>query len=341
MGLSRNSSIKYKLLSFDELVINLDRLTRFKLPEDSYNRVFSSILFKCLISPKYSKKDIENLNSKIISKFVQKIWNESVKSVFKTEKENDFLFAAKKLIINRTFKNIDDRTKDFINTRLNIAPLLNSINYSSASDNLRFWIKANGEITEKSQVTLDFISELRKKYKLKFPIEKILIVEGITEEILLPVFAEKLDRDFSKSGIYVLGAGGKSKSPSLYINLKNKIKIPFILLFDADAKEICKSLNDMLDKKDKIIIIQNGEFEDILSLNLIKRALNTEYEPITPIIKDDLHIYNKMCENIENFYRTRNLGEFKKSKLSKVIAKNIKYDTDITEEIKNIVQNII
>ena len=48
-----------------------------------------------------------------------------------------------------------------------------------------------------------------------------------------------------------------------------------------------------------------------------------------------------MCENIEEFYKSRHLGEFKKSKLSKIIAENIKYETDITEEIKNIIFSVI
>ena len=181
----------------------------------------------------------------------------------------------------------------------------------------------------------------RKKYNLKFPISKLIIVEGITEEILLPIFAKKLKHDFDNEGIYILGAGGKSKSPALYVKLKEKVKIPIVLLFDNDAIEICNILNKNLTKKDKIIIISQGEFEDILSLNLIKRSLNSEYEPVSKLLIDDLRIENKMCNNIELFYRTRHLGEFKKSKFSKIIAENIKYETDITEEIKNIIFSII
>ena len=74
------SLLKYKLLSFEELVINLDRLSRFKLPEDSFYRVFSDIILKYLISPKYSKSDIEKLDAKYLSKIVKKIWNDSVKN---------------------------------------------------------------------------------------------------------------------------------------------------------------------------------------------------------------------------------------------------------------------
>ena len=48
-----------------------------------------------------------------------------------------------------------------------------------------------------------------------------------------------------------------------------------------------------------------------------------------------------MCENIELFYKSRHLGEYKKSKVAKILAENIKYDTDISDEIKNIIKMII
>lgn len=335
------SSIKYKLLTFDELVINLDRLSRFKLPEDSFNRVFTSVLQKCLIQPTYSKAEIENLDAKYISDLVKEIWNKSVKNCCNTETNNINCNKALKLIIEHAFKNIDKRTKTLINTKLNISPILKMLSYKDAVFNLQFLMKVNEIFNQDSEFNIESLIELRNKFNLKYPISKILIVEGITEEILLPVFADKLNSNFDKNGIYILGAGGKSKSPALYLKLKNRVNIPIILLFDADAFEICNNLKETLIRKDKYILIPYGEFEDILSLNLIKRSLNNEYEPATPIIKDDLHIYNKMCENIENFYRTRHLGEFKKAKLSKILAQNVKYKTDITKEIKNLIHNII
>jgi hypothetical protein len=48
-----------------------------------------------------------------------------------------------------------------------------------------------------------------------------------------------------------------------------------------------------------------------------------------------------MCSNIEYFYRTRKLGEFKKAKFSKLIAENIKYNSDITDEIQKLINQII
>ena len=335
MPLQSDNNIKFKYLTFDELVINLDRLSRFKNPEESFYRVFSEIIFKCLITPKYSKNEIDNLSPEVISSIILKIWNESVKKLFGTKKKeiNNLLENH----INYAFKNYDERTKIFISTKLIITPILEKLDYNNIPINLKFLIQAS-KLNKMNDKNLDSI---RKNFKLKFPIKKLLIVEGITEEILLPVFANKLGYNFDELGIYVLGAGGKSKSPSLYLKLKDKLKIPVILLFDADAIEICEILNKSLLKKDKTILINEGEFEDILPINTIKRALNAEYTPATPLQIQELRLKEKMCENIELFYKSRHLGEYKKSKVAKIIAENIKYSTDISEEIKNIIKMII
>ena len=339
--LKTKSTIKYKLLSFEELVINLDRLSRFKLPDETYSRVFHNIIYTKLIYPKYSKLDIDTIDPKIIKNIVEEIWNKSVEKLFSSQNINITPNIALKNTIDNTFKNINERTKIYIKAKLNFSSILENIDYETSPINLKFLIKVNKEFSTKRKINIDDLKFLRNKYSLLFPINKLIIVEGITEEILLPAFANKMKSNFNKNGIFILGAGGKSKSPSLYIKIKNQIKIPIVFLFDYDAKEICSYLTNNIEEKDKTILIEKGEFEDILSINLLKRALNDEYKPATPILKDELHIYNKMCENIENFYRTRHLGEFKKAKLSKIIAKNIKYDTDLTDEIKKIIYNII
>ncbi len=327
-------NFKFKNLTLDELVISLDRLTRFKLPEISYYRVFSEIISKCLITPKLSKHDIENIDAYVLSSMVEKIWNTSVKDIFNVKFlpiQNKVL----KILISETYKNIDNYTKTLVNAKLNIDYILNSADSDKLPINLRFLKQA------KNFENYDEIIKLRKEKKLLFPIQKLLIVEGITEEILLPVFAKKFNSDFYENGIYVLGAGGKSKSPALYSQIHDKIKVPVILLFDNDAKDICDVLQSNIDPKDKIICIQKGEFEDILSVNLIKRVLNNEYEPASAVSIYDLKIHKRMCENIEEVYRTRHLGEFKKSKFAKLIAESLKYETDISEDIKLLIQDII
>ena len=87
--------------------------------------------------------------------------------------------------------------------------------------------------------------------------------------------------------------------------------------------------------------INTSTKEIVIPINTIKRALNAEYTPATPLQIQELRLKEKMCENIELFYKSRHLGEYKKSKVAKIIAENIKYSTDISEEIKNIIKMII
>ena len=329
-----NLGYKFKLLTKEELIISLDRLTRFKLPDESFFRVFSSIITKCLISPKLSKNEIENLSADELSTIVELIWNKSVENIFGKENREKKINLLKYLAL-KSYKNFEEKTKRLINTRLFITKLLETTSTDILPPNMKFLKKCTNCQTESE------IKNIIKKNKLFFPVRKLIIVEGITEEILLPVFAKKLGCSFEENGIFILGAGGKSKSPSLYMKLKEKLKIPVVLLFDNDAQEISNILSKNLLNKDKIIVIEKGEFEDILSLNLIKRSLNKEYLPATKLTIDELRIFPKMCDNIENFYRTRHLGEYKKSKVSKIIANNIYYKSDISEEIKDIIFSII
>ncbi len=344
MFLIRHSNIdyKYKLLTFDELVINLDRLSRFKLPDNSFKRVFFDIILKCLILPKYSKKELELTDFKLISCIVQKIWNDSVSKFSCDCSINiDISMLALRFIINNTFKNINLNTKILLNSNLMLTPVLNKLNYNEIAYNLKFLKKVSEKIKNPEDINFENLENLRYKFNLTYPIKKLLIVEGITEEILLPIFAKKLNHDFSSEGIFILGAGGKSKSPSLYMKIKDRLNIPIVLLFDFDAYEICDNLKNILQKKDKYILIDKGEFEDILSLNLIKRTLNKYYEPASPLITEDLKRFNKMCDNIEFFFKSRHLGEFKKSSFAKLLAENVKYDSDFTSEIKNLLISVL
>ena len=58
--------IKYKKLTREQLLISLDRLTRFKSTKEKYLRVFFDIILSNLIEPKYKKTELEKLEIQII-----------------------------------------------------------------------------------------------------------------------------------------------------------------------------------------------------------------------------------------------------------------------------------
>ena len=48
-----------------------------------------------------------------------------------------------------------------------------------------------------------------------------------------------------------------------------------------------------------------------------------------------------MCANLEEYYRTRNLGEFKKAQFAKLLSENIKYQTDVSQDIRNLIDELL
>ena len=72
---------KIKPLTKNQLIISIDRLTRFKNPYVKYLRVFNEIILSNLIKPKYKKAELEELNSETIKKLAEKIINFSLKEI--------------------------------------------------------------------------------------------------------------------------------------------------------------------------------------------------------------------------------------------------------------------
>ena len=70
--------MKFKPLTKEQLIISIDRLTRFKEPETKYLRVFFDVIVNNLIQPKFRKHELEELNYEQIVDVAQKIINGSI-----------------------------------------------------------------------------------------------------------------------------------------------------------------------------------------------------------------------------------------------------------------------
>lgn len=344
MAIKTKKNIQYKLMEKADILISLDRLTRFKDPADKYLRVYTDIITKFLVSPRLTKKQIELLDPSEINKYVELIWNESVDALFSKNKYSGNYKNILKIFDEFTFTIANQDIKKLAAAKLNILPILESL---SAKDNLpqnlillKKLLKSNtSKKIDKDSLPTDAIS-LRKKHKLKFPISKLVLVEGITEEILLPEFAKILDYDFNKNGVFVLGTGGKSKVIQLYNKYKHILKAPIIILLDNDAMPVFEQIKKNLKRKDKAMIIQKGEFEDILPLNLIKRAINATFYDIEKIKLKELKLNTKMCKTLSEIYRTRGIGEFQKAHFAYNLASYITNKKDASIEIEDIINYI-
>lgn len=321
--------IKIKYMTKSEIVISVDRLTRFKEPEIKYLRVFKDIISNHLINPSIKKNEIENIDFNVLKLFVEKIINKSL--------ENLGFPPTNNLLINQKIYEYENSTFK-INDDINLL-LKNKINYASIinllEDDLPFnlrWLKT----LERNDSPEDF----REKYSLRYPIREVILAEGITEEILLPKFAKILGVDFNKKGIYVISAGGKNQVVKYFYRFAESLKIPIFVLLDKDASSNLEQIKPKLRTQDSVHILESGEFEDLFPPKLINKALDAEMKNIS-IINDDIMLKSiPMSKKLEELFKTRGMHEFKKSEFAAAINELNLTESDLSDEIKLVISEI-
>ena len=324
-------NIKYKPMDINRLTISIDRLTRFKNTEEKYLRVFKDILINNLIYPKYKKSDLDHFSYEELKNTAEYIINSSLKILSENYTESD-------LYINymlKTFENavfhIDDNTEMLLDNKINYNEFLNILSDTNIPNNLK-WLK----------LLLTSDDPINDSYDkgLKYPIKKLVLCEGITEEILLPEFADLLGYNFDKNGVQLVSAGGKNQVVKLFYKYSDELKIPIFVLLDSDAEENSKEIESKLRKHDKIYRISAGEFEDILPKTLVEKALKYSIKNISDIPKEEKDYSMGTVHYLEEFYRTRGEHEFKKAEFAQIVKENISGIDDVSPEFRNIICEI-
>lgn len=320
---------KVKPLTKSQIIISIDRLTRFKNTETKYLRVFKDILTQNLIEPKFKKTDLEKMGYSELRNWAEFVINYSLEMAGLTL-ENDYLINQRLLNYeNSVFEN-NKNVQELLNNKINYKACLSYIDEKSPKNLL--WLK-----------NLEISSDIRKSRfdnSLRFPVEKVVIAEGATEETLLPEFAKRCGYDFDKEGIYVLSAGGKNQVVKLYYQLVESLKLPIFVLLDKDAKENLEEIQPRLRDIDKIHLLDCGEFEDLLPIKLVERTLDYELKNISMLEKEKLNEDIPRVKFLEEVFKTRGMHEFKKVEFAQMVKKNIKHEEDISPEVVEIIDEI-
>lgn len=323
------NNVKVKPLTKEQLTISIDRLTRFKNPEVKYLRVFGELITNNLIQPKYKKSDIEKMDSEEVKKLAEFIINYSLEN-FGLPKDEDYIINQRLYDYEKSVYIINENIEKFLKNKINYKAFVTLIDENSPK-NLK-WLKALGSPMD--------IKQERFKNSLRFPVEKVVIAEGATEETLLPEFAKRCGYDFDKEGIYVLSAGGKNQVVKLYYRLVDSLKLPIFVLLDKDAKENLEEIKPKLRPIDKIHLLACGEFEDLLPLELVQRTLDYQLNNISMMEKEMLNAPEPRVKILEEVFKTRGMHEFKKVEFAQMVKKNIKTNADISDEICEIINEI-
>ncbi len=311
--------MKYKSLTNQQIIISIDRLTRFKYTEDKYLRVFKDIIISNLINPIIKKSELDSMDYDEIKNIAETIFNDSL-----PKSDGDYTINFRLKENENNIYNLSDEAQKLLNNKLNYKSAL-KIQEINKPINLR-WLKHLSE-----NLTL---KDIRKKYSTRYPISKVILAEGITEEILLPKFGRLLGYNFDEEGIQVIGAGGKNQVVKTYYKLAEELKIPIFVLLDNDADANLNQIKPKLREIDQVHLISSGEFEDLLPQNLILKTINYEFQNFTTITEKEFNPELSAVANLVEIFRLKGLHEFKKADFAQKVEENLFDENDISEEIR-------
>lgn len=327
-------NMKFKKIEPEYIKVILDRLFRTKPAFERYERVFDDIIQKFLIKEKNDEISLNKISSEEKIKLATKIFNSSVEQ---NNEIDEFLHRYITSEEDRIF-NKNPNSEIYLKEKLNLA---NAFELIKNQDDLKPNLVQILTLLENLNTTP---KKLRENFSLLYPIEKIVLTEGATEEILLGEFAKLCDFDFNKNGILVIGAGGKNQVARKYYKMSELFKIPIFILLDLDAIPTKELIEPKLNKKDKIHLIKNGEFEDILPKNLIIQALNDKNKNGFQCVIEDFEQDPKTTKCLHEIFKQKGFGEFKKADFAKTIHDFLKSHPNSTcflsDEIKEIIEEI-
>lgn len=166
------------------------------------------------------------------------------------------------------------------------------------------------------------------------PVKTLVLVEGETERLLLPIFAKAAGSDFQTLGIEIWPAGGKNYVPTLYQETARNLKIPIVIVLDSDADRIAAELQPLLRAGDALFQIEEGEFEDTYNEALMLKVINQMYHPYPELTSQRFHELasdnqaSGRVQALKSVWQAHNLGSFDKIAFAEQYAEQ--FQTQVT-----------
>lgn len=164
----------------------------------------------------------------------------------------------------------------------------------------------------------------------------ILLVEGETESILLPHFANLLGFDFGRMGIMLVSAGGGKQVARKYFELRDVVSLPIVLFTDADAGEEIEVAAEALREHDRLHIWKEGEIEDTLDRDTLVQQLNTFLQTSGApgyVSTADFPDGHRRTAILNRLWRARGLGNFDKIGFAEVVAANLRERGQVPRDV--------
>ena len=145
------------------------------------------------------------------------------------------------------------------------------------------------------------------------PIQRLVLVEGSTEEVILPAMASVLGLDAEYNGIHIEAVGGKNQMLSTYVHHAEQRACPITVILDADARALIEDLAHYQRPRDQLICLEQGELEDLYPPSLIAATLNAHYDPHPLLEESDILTF---AQDVASMQLAQRLAKAKEDAMS-------------------------
>ncbi len=184
-----------------------------------------------------------------------------------------------------------------------------------------------------------------KKFDLS-SIKVIVLVEGLTEQILLPYFARVCGMDLAAMEAMIIPAGGAKKLLRKYLYWKERTKLPIFCLFDRDAQVWAAKVSSQLRAGDYLHILADGEIEDLVQLEFFVNQLNGYLtadclnDSSKLVAVSDFASAQRRTLILDQIWRQRQLGKFEKVKFARFITNTLCSQDAISSDGKQLLYKL-
>lgn len=186
--------------------------------------------------------------------------------------------------------------------------------------------------------------EFSQRANVPRPIQAIVLVEGSTEELLIPASARALGYNLDREGIFIQPVGGKNQMLQQYINYIEHLAVPISIVLDRDAHSMRPDLAYYQRPQDQILILEEGELEDIYALDPIVKTINKYYQP-HPLLT--LAGFRKMegsegrVKTLQALWHDLGLGLFDKIEFAQYLAQSLRSGKQVSSPMKYLIQKLV
>ncbi|MBS1956751.1 MAG: hypothetical protein JST89_21360 [Cyanobacteria bacterium SZAS-4] len=186
------------------------------------------------------------------------------------------------------------------------------------------------------------LKSMRPELPGHFMPNAIVIVEGSTEEVLLPRFGQVLGMNFQAEAIMIVSAGGAKQVAKRYLFLRDLVAIPIVCILDRDAEEQSALIADTIRDCDRLFVLQAGEIEDTFNSKSFARYLNSYLESfpgsVQPVVEGDVPAGASRKAVLARLWKARKLGDFDKIAFAESVAHSLDTASDVPVEFVQILK---